>query len=574
MKITIDKISIRNFRKIVELDLEFGPGENWIRGRNSSGKSSVLDAITWGLFGKDYKDRKNFAVLPINPDQSIQKVAAEVTITMTVDGNTHELKRTSANGTTKCELNGAPKKLNEYDAFVGGIFVTEERFKMFTMPLYFPESLHWTKQREILMKFFPEPTPAMVFGLWANETKQINWSNEFAAAMDTMQPADYMAKHDRMLKDCELRKIKIDAQIDLLDSQLEGTHDADIEEMTTVRNALRDEIHQHTERLKEVNDYNSKIFATKQTIVDRIDALKRERQSRIAESETILQKKRNTLEIEIAKQKERVLNLRKEFTDLSDRKIQTECPTCKQPLSVEAVGRMQHEIAATRSEVATQGSIAFAHMEKAIAELEALPSKSADVNTTDLDLEIESNELKLENLPPPKPVPEMDSTIYSQHDAISKALSRFDVHQENIKRRADLEAEERKLNTEIEQHDIAIKTAGMYIFYRSVVIIQEVNKHFKSISVKVFETLKNGVTKDTFEITSQGVPYSELNTAGQLEAGLELTTFLKEKMDITTPIFIDNGERYTDVNFGDLPGQIIVAEAKKGSKLKLEVKNG
>ena len=79
------------------------------------------------------------------------------------------------------------------------------------------------------------------------------------------------------------------------------------------------------------------------------------------------------------------------------------------------------------------------------------------------------------------------------------------------------------------------------------------------------------MTKETFEITSNGVPYSGLNCTGQLQAGLELISFLKAHLKIEVPVIIDNGERYTDLDMNSIPGQKIVAMAKRGSQLKLEV---
>lgn len=68
MIVILNSIKIRKFKKLDDVQYYFGSGLNMLTGRNGSGKSSVLDAITWCLFGKDFTDRKKFNLMPLNPD--------------------------------------------------------------------------------------------------------------------------------------------------------------------------------------------------------------------------------------------------------------------------------------------------------------------------------------------------------------------------------------------------------------------------------------------------------------------------------------------------------------------------
>jgi len=47
----IKKIKLANWKSHKSLELEFKPGVNMIIGRMGAGKSSILQAITYGLFG-------------------------------------------------------------------------------------------------------------------------------------------------------------------------------------------------------------------------------------------------------------------------------------------------------------------------------------------------------------------------------------------------------------------------------------------------------------------------------------------------------------------------------------------
>ena len=61
MNIKIKKLSLLNFKGIRELSIEFDEVTN-IHGENGTGKSTIFDAFTWLLFGKDSHDSKDFNI--------------------------------------------------------------------------------------------------------------------------------------------------------------------------------------------------------------------------------------------------------------------------------------------------------------------------------------------------------------------------------------------------------------------------------------------------------------------------------------------------------------------------------
>jgi len=573
MKITFTKAEISNFMGIANRSYEFGPGINRIIGRNRAGKTNSINAISWCLFGKDFSDRKKFNIVPLNPDQSSQKVDPCVTLTIMVDDAEHTLKRQLKGSVTTCEIDGAPKKVSEYDDFIASLFGSEERFKMFSMPLFFPESLHWTKQRELLMQFFPEPDPKEVFTAWVKDAGGTTWSDDFRIAMDQIKPADYAAKHEKELKECEARRLKIDAQIELLDKQLEGNHELDLSALEAERDILRESIRTINEKIQKAVDYNSKIGSTKAALENKLARLRHESSVFMDGKVSDYNNAKAKLEYAIKEQKLVLESKRKEWASIKETAILTTCPTCGQSMPAEKVASAKESIAAMKAQIIAEGKDAQKVIDELSTSLSALlnPRTIAHPEIDALVAQGEEVMAKLNKLPEMVPVPTFDPAINDRLAEIDKALARSDVHKENIERREQLEAMERKLNIEADEHERAIKEAGQYIFYRSKVVVDQVNARFKTISVKIFETQKNGVVKETFEITRDGVPYSDLNTASQFEAGLELISFLKSALDIECPVIVDNGERYTDVDFGDIKGQVIIAAAKKGAALKLEV---
>ena len=65
MKLIIRNIKIKNFKGTLDQELSFSENKNIIEGENGIGKTTILDAITWCLFGKNFADEKQFKIKPI-----------------------------------------------------------------------------------------------------------------------------------------------------------------------------------------------------------------------------------------------------------------------------------------------------------------------------------------------------------------------------------------------------------------------------------------------------------------------------------------------------------------------------
>ncbi|MDU7069120.1 MAG: hypothetical protein E6343_14265 [Clostridium perfringens] len=94
-------------------------------------------------------------------------------------------------------------------------------------------------------------------------------------------------------------------------------------------------------------------------------------------------------------------------------------------------------------------------------------------------------------------------------------------------------------------------------FTRTQVELSEgmINKKFKNIKFKLFKELINGGLEETCEIVKDGVTYSNLNTAAQINAGIEIINVLSEHYGIKAVIFIDNAESINKI--ADTDSQLV-----------------
>lgn len=564
MKVVFRKLEIKNFRQIADQSFSFSDKSNLILGHNAAGKTNILHAITWCLFGKDLADRTKFEMVPLNPDNTRTELEPDVTLALSIDGDTHELRRELKDGkTTQAYIDGAPcKTLKEFDAFVSEIFDTPERFKMYTNPLFFPES-HWQSQRETFMQFFPMPS---VENVLAGRT----FPELLTTKIKKMDPERVQAATLQEQKDIEVERTKIRNQLELLDEQLESNQTFDDESLVAERDKLREMIKVSREQSQEVIERNSallreasKLEAEIKTYSDNINRLKA---NAGAEHIRAIEDKENVLRL-----------LRHKLSGVQElyaaiRVIDLTCPTCGQDLPEEQAEAKNTENIERKTELAAEGTKIANQVKEFEAELATLRQQKVGVDpevVDELEDKISQARNKLASLPAMQEIPEIDNDMLNRLDELEKALARADVHKENLERREKLMKRERDVGIEFERTEIILKSLAEFFFQRSQMIVKAVNKHFKGISVKVLDIQKNGTAKETFEILKNGVPYSELNTAGQLEAGLELTGFLKRQLGVEAPTLIDNGERYTDVDFSQVDGQLICAIAVKDSPLTI-----
>jgi hypothetical protein len=164
--LVLKELKLRNFKGIAKFDL-IADGRNVsVFGDNAAGKTTLFDAYTWLLFGKDSANRATFEVKTLDKSgQSIHGLEHEVEGIFAYDGREIALRKVYAEKWTR--QRGSAEKVftgHSTDHFVDGVPVAkadyerrvamladENAFRLVSDPAYFNEQLHWQDRRKILL---------------------------------------------------------------------------------------------------------------------------------------------------------------------------------------------------------------------------------------------------------------------------------------------------------------------------------------------------------------------------------------------------------------------------------------
>lgn len=165
-RITIEELRLRNFRGARDVRVSFAAGMNIVSGDNGTGKSTLMDAFLWLLFGKDAEERKDCEVKRIEAGERLRQTDATVECRIDVDGQQNTLRRALREvwskprgatepvfkgNETEYTINDVPKKMSEFDAWVAEHLAPADVFRLLTDAGCFPR-LKWEKQREKLFE--------------------------------------------------------------------------------------------------------------------------------------------------------------------------------------------------------------------------------------------------------------------------------------------------------------------------------------------------------------------------------------------------------------------------------------
>ena len=351
MKAKISRLTIKNFKGCKERTIDFGDRDITISGANATGKTTVVDAFTWCLFGKDSSGNEKFNIRTLNKEGAqIDNTDIKVTVVLYIDGTEKEFARTQKqkwvkNRTTgeitlqgnvnEFEIDGYPvKNEKEYKESVSEI-IEEELFKLLTNPTFFP-SMEWKKQREILMRLVGD----------VSDVELAESNSEFALIVPELKNApsldDMKTKYQKKAKEIEKKMYEFPVKINTLEK---SKVDADLSALELQRNALKEQISDSKEKISSTD----KQFEEYQKLSDGIMELRFSLTDLERKASEENQKKRRDLENKI-KSVGYDIDRCEDILELSKQKIQT----CEKSMSM-----CEEEIAETRKKWSSANVMEF-----------------------------------------------------------------------------------------------------------------------------------------------------------------------------------------------------------------------
>lgn len=339
MEIRLKKLHIQNFKGCKNRVVEFGDSTK-ISGANATGKTTIFDAFTWLLFGKDSLGNAKFNIRPLDKDgKMIDNLEITVEAVISVDSEEYALKKVQkqkwvkkrGTNTTEFqgnvnefEINGYPKSEKEFKEFISGI-IDEKIFNLITNPVAFT-SLPWKEQREILMQF-------------VEESSDVQIAEEYGEKFLKLIPELKSEKADSIIKKYAKSKntlnkemIEIPARIDEVSKQIVSVDVGALEvEKAAKEVALRkveDELASGSEKNEEINGKRELVMNLKFNLSSisnkEMDCLMEKRRNAVSEYNEVEEKLSNckkqadsiTFDIETAeRQKECAETDKKIFAD-------------------------------------------------------------------------------------------------------------------------------------------------------------------------------------------------------------------------------------------------------------------
>ena len=634
------RFSLKNFKGIRSLEITPDGGSLAIYGKNATGKTTIGDALSWLLFDKDMADKSPAAFgiktrvdgEPMhNAEHSVEAVFDTVTLKKIYKENWTK-KRGSGNKeltshTTEYFWDDEPISAQVYKTRLADI-MPEQRFKILSLPDYFPETLPWKGRRSVLVELAGDVSDSEVIATDSKlarypqvldgktqESRLAILSSQRKETNEQIDSIPYRVDENMgLIKELPDREA-LDQEIATLTIKRVSLHEKyqsaksggginDIQEK--IRSLQGDLDHQQhlkdQEREKSLASYRQKVSEL-QDKLDESDA--QARQAKREYDEAVEFETQQAIALESAE-----LNLKQERgAKYEPTEQKGDCPYCGQPLpdSGDATGEeMFNENKAKRvkeAELAVES--AKQKLVKARETLEAKTSQGARVKgkhlqikaaldkaesalndaksktlneTTDQEREtgvkISALRKKLEDVQQANRDAVNDAAgaleAVEQELSAKQSLARqYEANEQYEKRISELRDKQKALAGQLDQIESDLLLIENFNRARASMITDKVNGRFELVTWRLFKEQINGGMTETCDAVVGGVPYSEgLNNGSRIKAGLDIIETLSAHYDQSVPVVIDNAESVTDMPRTDLQ---IIALYVNQEDLKLRI---
>lgn len=139
------------------------------------------------------------------------------------------------------------------------------------------------------------------------------------------------------------------------------------------------------------------------------------------------------------------------------------------------------------------------------------------------------------------------SSIIENINNIDKQLNERNVQEKTKARIEELEKQEEEIAQKVQELESQQFQIEEFTKTKVELLENAINSNFEIVNFRLFKTQINGGLEECCDTLVNGVPYSDVNNAHKIIAGLDIIKTLTKFHNRTAPIFIDNRESINDL---------------------------
>ena len=158
--------------------------------------------------------------------------------------------------------------------------------------------------------------------------------------------------------------------------------------------------------------------------------------------------------------------------------------------------------------------------------------------------------------------------IIEEINKLNKTLNERDTQEKTKQRIEELQTSEEDISNKIQELEGQQYALEEFTKTKVELLENAINSKFELVKFRLFDTQINGGLIECCDTLVNGVPYTDVNNAHKILAGLDIINTLIKHYNRSAPIFIDNRESINEIDY--IGTQIISLVVTTDSKLRME----
>lgn len=526
-------------------------------------------------------------------------------------------------------IDEVPVKKKDYEEKINSL-IPESLFKLITDPSYFNNQLKWSERRELLINIsganisdeeildskeeFSE-IKSKLDGRSIDDYKKVIQAkikdlnkqketipvriDELTNTLITEHNIDYEKIEDEKKN---LEKQLQQVELEMTDVQAKAKENMKIaDQLTVAKKELADF------KLKKETEYSQKYSS---------DLINLQNEKRVTESK-IRNRQDEDKErlLKIQQDQNRKQELYKKWDEVSNTKLEFDpnsfiCPTCKREYETDKIEEIKKQFennltthikneqdainkegqainvrldenTKAREKIQQELPELNNHLNEIISQIEKLEKAKEEDNSfnvttlpeyNDKIKEIEELEERVKNLTNGdiSYLQNKKLEITEEINKLNKTLNEREIQNKTKERITELQNEEENISNKIQELEGEQYALEEFTKTKVELLENAINSKFEVVKFRLFDTQINGGLVECCDTLVNGVPYSDVNNAHKILAGLDIINTLIKFYNTSAPIFIDNRESINEIY--PINTQIISLIVTTDSQLRIEVK--